>query len=55
MTTMTLPRLTSNWIVLTKNNKLADALEKYATQPGKNRPPAVLWTDGRSNLFDVLR
>jgi hypothetical protein len=47
--------LQSNWIILTRNEELADALKPDAVRPPWHLAPAVLWTDGRSNLFDVLR
>ncbi len=45
----------SDWIILTRNNKLADALEAVAVKPSDDRPPPVVWTDARSNLFDLLK
>jgi hypothetical protein len=44
----------SDWIILTQNNKLADALETEA-EPEPASPRSILWTDGRSNMFDVLK
>jgi hypothetical protein len=32
-----------------------DALQPFAEDPATDPPPPVLWTDSRSNLFDVLK
>jgi hypothetical protein len=44
----------TKWILLTKNDKLEEELKDVAKKPDANRPPPVLWTDARSNLFEVL-
>jgi hypothetical protein len=55
----------SDWIVLTRDKELAAALAPYSV-PRDIDPtisftektpvkPSILWTDGKSNLFDVLK
>jgi hypothetical protein len=52
---------TSEWMILTHNRELLKALAQYAEPPPEKRQPPeprkkpILWTDGRSNLFDVLK
>ncbi len=52
---------TSDWMILTKNPELLKALAPYAEPaPEKRKPPEkkkkpILWTDGQSNLFEVLK
>lgn len=45
---------TSDWILLTRNEKMEQELAVFAEEPKKDPPPAVLWTDARSNLIEVL-
>ncbi len=51
----------SDWMILTHNRDLLATLSKYGEPPPEERSPKqtkkkpVLWTDGRSNLFDVLK
>ncbi|HEY2828427.1 MAG TPA: hypothetical protein VGJ04_12570, partial [Pirellulales bacterium] len=51
----------SEWMILSRNPALLKELEAYAEPPAEERTPLgpkkkpVLWTDGRSNLFDVLK
>ncbi len=51
----------SDWIILSHNQELLKELEPYSVQPPENRDPPeqpkkpILWTDGQSNLFDVLK
>ncbi len=54
----------ADWIILTRNKELLAALAPFVTSPeasasGAEKPeppkPAILWTDGFSNLFDVLK
>jgi hypothetical protein len=55
----------TDWMILSRNKALIAALEPYLSSPdkdGKPQPgigdrskPAILWTDDRSNLFDVLK
>jgi hypothetical protein len=47
--------LSSTWIILSYNQDLMDALQPYAIPANSPRRPTILWTDQRSNLFDVLR
>ncbi len=50
----------SDWIILSKSDDLLQELRPYeVTPPALRDPPEkaktpILWTDGRSNLFDVL-
>ena len=55
----------SDWIILTRDKDLAAALAPYSV-PRDIDPtisftektpvkPSILWTDGKSNLFDVLK
>jgi len=50
----------SDWIILSKSDDLLQELRPYeVTPPALQDPPEkektpILWTDGRSNLFDVL-
>ncbi len=52
---------TSDWMILTKNPELLKALAAYAEPvPEERKPPVkkkkpILWTDGQSNLFEVLK
>jgi hypothetical protein len=45
----------SDWIILTRNDNLIDDLIPYAEPPAEKPRPAVLWTDERSNLMDLLK
>jgi len=47
----------SEWMIVSNDHKLIAALVPFAaaSDPGSAPKPAVLWTDGRSNLFDVLK
>jgi hypothetical protein len=45
----------SEWIVLTRNKELLDVLTPFAAISDEPLPPAILWTDARSNLWDVAK
>ncbi|HTQ38500.1 MAG TPA: hypothetical protein VMJ32_05705, partial [Pirellulales bacterium] len=50
----------SDWMILTHNRDLLAALSPFAEPPPEERDPPekkrpILWTDDRSNLFDVLK
>ena len=45
----------ATYIVLSKNQQLIDDMQQYAKPPGPDARPAILWTDKRSNLFEVLK
>ena len=45
----------ADWMILTNNSQLLAALAPHSDPPGDALPAAVLWTDERSNLFDVLK
>jgi hypothetical protein len=51
----------SDWMILTKNRELLKALKPDAAPPRAERDPPepardpILWTDGKNNLFDVLK
>ena len=48
----------ADWMVLTKNEGLLAALSPFARPdptPEAKRKPAILWTDDKNNLFDVLK
>jgi spermidine synthase len=55
----------TDWMILSRNKALIAALEPYLSSPdkddkpqpgiGDHSKPAILWTDDRSNLFDVLK
>jgi hypothetical protein len=45
----------STWIILSNNQELMDTLSPVASVPDTAKRPPVLWTDHRSNLFDVLK
>jgi hypothetical protein len=51
----------SDWMILTKNKQLLAELEPYKVAPRVERDPPeeprepILWTDGKNNLFDVLK
>jgi hypothetical protein len=47
----------SEWMILSKDESLLAALAPFAAHTDSDTPqkPAILWTDGRSNLFDVLK
>jgi len=46
----------SEWMILSKDDGLIAALAPFAAaDPDAAPKPAILWTDGRSNLFDVLK
>jgi len=43
-------------MILSKDDALIAALAPFAAaDPDAAPKPAILWTDGRSNLFDVLK
>jgi hypothetical protein len=44
-----------DWIILTRNEPLLAAQQLFAAPPPVPAPPVILWTDTRSNLFDVLK
>ena len=43
----------SEWVVLTRNNKLAAELAHFASDI--DHTPTILWTDTHSSLFDILK
>jgi hypothetical protein len=48
----------ADWMLLTKNEGLLAALTPFArpdSTPQGKRKPAMLWTDDKNNLFDVLK
>ncbi len=47
----------ADWIMLTRDDKLVEELQAYATVPdaGETLKPAVLWTDTKNNLIDLLK
>lgn len=45
----------AEWIVLTKNASLQAELKPFANTPDEPAKPAVVWTDERSNLLDVVK
>ncbi len=55
----------TDWMILSRNKALIAALQPFLSSPDKNgdpqvgvgesSKPAILWTDDRSNLFDVLK
>jgi hypothetical protein len=45
----------STYIVLSKNERLIADLQQYAQSPDIEGIPSILWTDKRSNLFEVMR
>jgi spermidine synthase len=47
----------SEWMILSKDEGLIQSLAPFAAAPDPDAAPkpAILWTDGRSNLFDVLK
>jgi hypothetical protein len=45
----------ADWVILTNNTDLLAALAPRAVPPDEETPPAILWTDAHSNLFDVLK
>jgi hypothetical protein len=45
----------SDWMILTRNAALADELSHFVAEPETASTPAILWTDDRSSLFDVLQ
>jgi hypothetical protein len=55
----------TDWMILSRNTALIAALQPYLSSPDKDGKPqpgigdrsksAILWTDDRSNLFDVLK
>jgi len=44
----------SDWVILTNNEALLATLAPFRVPP-TDSSPAILWTDARSNLFDVLK
>jgi hypothetical protein len=46
--------LGADWMILSHNKALLAALEPHANQPDQESKPPVLWTDARSNLFEIL-
>lgn len=45
----------SNWVIVTSNPALADALTAGGGEDAAADPRVAPWTDGYSNLFDVLK
>ena len=45
----------ADWVILTNNQSLLAALTPHAAPASERQRPAILWTDARSNLFDVLK
>jgi hypothetical protein len=45
----------ADWIILSRNEDLMRELATVARPPSKQSRRAVLWTDKRSSLFDVLK
>jgi hypothetical protein len=45
----------AEWIVLTRNEPLLEALAPFAITSDEPAQPAILWTDDRSNLLDVVK
>jgi hypothetical protein len=45
----------ADWMILSRNEALHEKLRPFAWQPEEPAKPAVLWTDQRSSLFDVLK
>ncbi len=43
----------ADWVILTRNQKLADELSHFDVQ--RDSTPTILWTDTHSSLFDVLK
>jgi hypothetical protein len=46
--------LTADWMVLTRNEALLDALRPHEEEADADALPPVLWTDARSSLFEIL-
>jgi hypothetical protein len=44
----------SDWIILTRNDALFEALLPYAVRSDAPPKPSVLWTDSRSSLFEIV-
>ncbi len=44
----------SDWLILSKNKDLIKELSQYENPETEPKKP-ILWTDGKSNLFDVLK
>jgi hypothetical protein len=45
----------ADWMILSRNEPLLEKLRPFAWQPDESPKPAVLWTDQRNSLFDVLK
>jgi hypothetical protein len=45
----------AEWIVLTRNKSLLETLAPSAITAEEPIKPAILWTDDRSNLLDVVK
>jgi hypothetical protein len=45
----------AEWIVLTRNKMLLEALAPFADTANEPLKPSMLWTDERSNLLDVVK
>jgi hypothetical protein len=45
----------STWVILSHNEPLVTGLMPFAPTDERTPPTPILWTDDRSNLFDVLR
>jgi hypothetical protein len=45
----------ADWVILSRNQALLSKLTPFAWQPDEPPKPAVLWTDTRSSLFEVLK
>ncbi|MEX2310024.1 MAG: hypothetical protein WD738_20805 [Pirellulales bacterium] len=44
----------SDWMILTRNERLADELSHFAEEQAPYAP-TILWTDNHSSLFDILK
>jgi hypothetical protein len=45
----------ADWMILSRNEELLTALLPFAYEPAELEPPATLWSDTRSSLFEVLK
>jgi hypothetical protein len=45
----------ADWIILSRNRELMRELSTFAHESPATAMPAILWTDKRSSLFDVLK
>lgn len=46
---------TADWVILTRNDALFDALLPFAVRSDTPPKPPVLWTDARSSLFEIMK